>query len=100
MCAHAESVTRSFLPGSGESSREASFRMMLRAFASSGGMTFAGDYKLEAICIGMTIQHRLQLLDTSLNEYTAAVQQHPKFAHWRHGIRRTFSNPGCPSPLP
>src|SRR5450432_4355597 len=38
MCASAESMTRRSLSGSDESSRDASFLMMLRAFASSGGM--------------------------------------------------------------
>src|SRR6202011_4973910 len=37
--------------------------------------------------------------------YCAAVTATPVDAHnegrdWRHGIRRTFSNPGCPSPHP
>ena len=38
MCASAESISRRSLPGCSEGSREAKFLMMLRAYASSGGM--------------------------------------------------------------
>jgi hypothetical protein len=39
MCVRAGSMTRSSLPDIGESSRAATFLMMLRAFAPSGGVT-------------------------------------------------------------
>jgi hypothetical protein len=51
MYARAESMTHSSLPGSAESSRDASFLLMLRAFASSGGM--ANDLRVLARSRGL-----------------------------------------------